>query len=341
MPRLKRVTDSQPGIRRLARGRGFSYLDRRDAPVRDTETLARIEALAIPPAWTNVWICPEDNGHIQATGTDAAGRRQYLYHAAWRERRDVEKFRRVEGFAQRLPPVRRRVTRDLREGDLTRATVLACSIRLLDQAFFRIGSEDYAAQNGSFGLATIRKSHLSLDGDEATFDYTAKSGKRRIQVVRDPDLMPILRALKERRTGRELLAYRMDGRWRDLRSGEINEYLKDLAGEEYSAKDFRTWHATVLAAVEVAASPPATSVTASRRVITETVKAVAGYLGNTPAVARASYIDPRVFDRYRDGITIGSVGSSFDLSSGERVRSRVERAVLELLDHDAQAAAAA
>ena len=159
--------------------------------------------------------------------------------------------------------------------------------------------------------------------------------------MRDPDLMPILRTLKERRTGRELLAYRLDGRWRDLRSGEINDYLKTLAGEEYSAKDFRTWHATVLAAAEVAASPPATSVTASRTVITGTVKVVAGYLGNTPAVARASYIDPRVFDRYRDGITIGSVGSSFDLSSGERVRARVERAVLELLDHDAPAAAAA
>ena len=247
----------------------------------------------------------------------------------------------MEAFAHRLPVVRRQVTRDLHKPDLTKATVLACSIRLLDQAFFRIGSEDYAAQNGSFGLATIRKSHLSIDGDEATFDYTAKSGKRRIQVVRDPDLMPILRTLKERRTGRELLAYRLDGRWRDLRSGEINDYLKALAGEEYSAKDFRTWHATVLAAAEVAASPPATSVTAGRKVVTETVKVVAGYLGNTPAVARASYIDPRVFDRYRDGITIGSVGSSFDLSSGERVRARVERAVLELLDHDATAAAAA
>lgn len=341
MPRLKRVTDSQPGIRRVARGKGFSYLDRRDTPVRDTETLARIEAIAIPPAWTDVWICPVDNGHIQATGTDDAGRRQYLYHPAWRERRDVEKFRRVEAFAHRLPVVRRQVTRDLRKPDLTKARVLACSIRLLDQAFFRIGSEDYAAQNGSFGLATIRKSHLSIDGDEATFDYTAKSGKRRIQVVRDPDLMPILRTLKERRTGRELLAYRLDERWRDLRSGEINDYLKALAGEEYSAKDFRTWHATVLAAAEVAASPAATSTAAGRKVVTETVKVVAGYLGNTPAVARASYIDPRVFDRYRDGITIGSVGDSFDLSSGERVRARVERAVLELLDHDAPAAAAA
>ena len=159
--------------------------------------------------------------------------------------------------------------------------------------------------------------------------------------MRDPDLMPILRTLKERRTGRELLAYRLDERWRDLRSGEINDYLKALAGEEYSAKDFRTWHATVLAAAEVAASPAATSTTAGRKVVTETVKVVAGYLGNTPAVARASYIDPRVFDRYRDGITIGSVGNSFDLSSGERVRARVERAVLELLDHDATAAAAA
>jgi len=335
------VTDSQPGIRRVGRGTGFSYLDHRDAPVRDAETLARIDALAIPPAWTDVWICPADNGHIQATGTDDAGRRQYLYHPAWRERRDVEKFRRVEAFAHRLPVVRRQVTRDLHKPGVTRATSLACSIRLLDQAFFRIGSEDYAAQNGSFGLATIRKSHLSLDGDEATFDYTAKSGKRRIQVVRDPDLMPILRTLKERRPGRELLAYRLDGRWRDLRSGEINGYLKALAGEEYSAKDFRTWHATVLAAAEVAASPPAASTAAGRKGVRETVKAGAGYLGNTPAVARASYIDPRVFDRYRDGITIGSVASSFDLSSGERVRARVERAVLELLDHDAPAAAAA
>ena len=342
MGRLRRVTCSGPGIARVRRGRGSSYVGPEGVPVTDEATLERIRALVIPPAWTDVWICPRENGHIQATGIDDAGRRQYLYHQVWRERQDTAKFRRVEDFARRLPAVRREVDRSLKARGMPRDKALACSIRLLDQAFFRIGSEGYAARNGSFGLATIRKSHVSLEGSTATFDFTAKSGKRRIQVVRDAELMPVLRTMMERTTGgRELLAYQENGRWRDLRSGEINDHLKSLAGEEFSAKDFRTWHATVLAAVEIGGgAEEATSVTSTRRMISATVKTVAEHLGNTPAVCRASYIDPRVIDRFEEGITIGQRLARLEVADDRRGRLRIERAVLDLLGSGTKAAAA-
>ncbi len=343
MSRLRKVTGSGPGITRIRRGRGFSYEDQRGRKVRDAETLSRIRSLAIPPAWTEVWISPHENGHIQATGTDDAGRRQYLYHQSWRDRQDIAKFRRVESFARTLPDVRRAVERDLKLPGMQRERALACAIRLLDQAFFRIGSEDHMQRNGSFGLATIRKSHVTLARGRATFDYEAKSGKRQIQVVHDPALMPTLRAMKERRGGgHELLAYKADGRWRDLRSGEINTHLKDLAGDEFSAKDFRTWHATVLAAVEIAlAELDTTSITSRRRVASATVKTVAEHLGNTPAVCRASYIDPRIFDRFNGGITIGASLAEMDSADDRRVRERIERAVLDLLAGDGERTRAA
>ncbi len=288
--------------------------------------------MAIPPAWEDVWICADERGHLQAVGVDDAGRRQYLYHPRWRARRDVAKFERVEAFGGRLPAVRRTVANDLALPAMPREKALACSIRLLDQAFFRIGSEGYAARNGSFGLATIRKSHVEIRRGRAIFDYTAKGGQRRRQVVVDDDLLAVLRTLKDRRRGgHELLAYQVDGHWQDLRSGEINEYLKDVAGEDYSAKDFRTWHATVLASVEVASGSAGESSPADRkRVITETVKSVAEHLGNTPAVCRSSYIDPRVFDRFMDGLTIKG-GWGEDLPTDARRRRRVELEVLHLL----------
>ena len=216
----------------------------------DGPTIRRIKQLAIPPAWSDVWICPDGSGHLQAAGTDDAGRRQSIYHPRWRERRDKEKFERVVGFAELLPKVRRTVSKDLALPGLPQARVLACSIRLLDQAFFRIGSEAYAERNGSFGLATLRRSHVTLGRSRVAFDYTAKSGKRRHQEIRDPDVVAIIRMLVRRRGGgRDLLAFDEDGRWRDVRSADINRYLKQLAGDAYTAKDFRTWHATVLAAV--------------------------------------------------------------------------------------------
>jgi DNA topoisomerase-1 len=304
--------------------------------------LARISELAIPPAWTDVWICPHPGGHIQATGIDAAGRKQYLYHERWRRRRDQEKFDQMLDFARSLPAMRKRVGRDLRRDDLGADNVLACALRLLDRGFFRIGGEDYAEQNETYGLATIEKRHVSLSGDRIAFDYRSKGGKRRRQSVLDPDVAAVLLALKRRRGGSErLLAHRAGRRWVDVTSAEINDYLKQATAGDFSAKDFRTWNATVLAAMALAVSGAASaSATARKRAIRRAVQEVALYLGNTPAVARASYIDPRVFDRFRDGLTIGGVLHEVgDDSLETAIQGPVEEAVLDLIaGHEASPA---
>jgi DNA topoisomerase I len=336
MPRLKRADCSGPGIRRIRRGRGFSYVDEHGERIADEETLARIEELVIPPAWRDVWICPYGNGHIQATGYDDAGRKQYLYHQRWREHRDREKFETVLELAADLPRLRRRVKRDLRRRGLVRERVLACSVRLLDLGFFRIGGEEYAEENETYGLATIRKRHVSFERGLIVFDYEAKNSQRRIQTIDDPEILPTVRALKRRRGGgHDLLAYRENGGWRDVRSEQINDYVKQVAGGEFTAKDFRTWNATVLAAVSVAMrADEATSATARKRIGSEATKAVAAYLGNTPAVCRASYIDPRVFDRLDSGESVrprlDELGGKFDPTRPTH-REKVEAAVLDLL----------
>jgi DNA topoisomerase IB len=307
--------------------------------VRDPETLERIRALAIPPAWTDVWICPDPNGHIQATGIDAAERRQYLYHDRWRARRDAEKFERMIAFARALPRLRERAGSDLTLAGMPRARALACAVRLLDQAFFRVGSEAYTRQNASFGLATVRKDHVKVRDGLVVFDFVAKSGKRLVQEISDPGVQPAIRMLKRRRGGGpELLAYQQEGRWRDVRSGEINEYVRDATGGEFTAKDFRTWHATVLAAVFLALGAAAsTNATARRRLVSSAVREVAGFLGNTPAVARASYIDPRVVDRFEQGITIGDTLDRLGIDDVQDAvfREAVEAAVLDLLEEPA------
>ena len=291
--------------------------------------LERIRELGIPPAWENVWICPYPFGHLQATGTDAAGRKQYLYHPRWRARRDAEKFDDMARFARALPKLRERVEADLERHELDREKVLACAVRLLDRGFFRIGSEEYTVQNDSYGLATMRKSHVRLGaGGEMVFDYPAKSGQRRIQGIIDPDVSEIVAVLKRRRGGSdELLAYKNGGRWRDVRSEEINLYIKDATSEGFSAKDFRTWNATVLAAVALSVSGAvARSKTGRERAIRRAITEVAHYLGNTPAVCRASYIDPRVFDAYRAGLVIKP-------PAGQPLHHRaVEEAVLDLIN---------
>jgi DNA topoisomerase IB len=305
--RLRRSDTSGPGIRRVKRGKGFAYLNPDDTRVDDAEVLGRINELVIPPAWTDVWISPYPGGHIQATGIDQKGRKQYLYHPKWRQRRDQAKFDDMLRFARALPAMRERVEDDLRSGDLTREQVLACSVRLLDKGFFRIGSEDYAVSNETYGLATMHKSHVKLlDNGTLVFDYPAKHGKQRVQSVVDEDVYAIVKKLKARRGGlSELLAYK-DGRaWVDVKSPDINQYLKERTGLEVSAKDFRTWNATVIAAKALAVSGLKQGTkTGQKRAIVHAVKEVAYYLGNTPAVARASYIDPRLFDRFNDGLTI-------------------------------------
>jgi DNA topoisomerase-1 len=336
MPRLRRSDCSGPGIVRRGRGRGFEYLDEDGERIEDEEVLERIHELVIPPAWKDVWICPYPLGHIQAVGTDAAGRRQYLYHAQWRARRDQEKFDEMLRFARALPRVRRTAEKHLGKRGLARERVLACAVRLLDRGFFRVGTEDYAEQNRTYGLATMQKRHVTLGPNGLlVFDYVAKSGKQRVQSVVDPKVYAVVKKLKERRGGRELLAFKNGRGWVDVRSDHINDYIKAIAGEDFSAKDFRTWHATVLAAVGLAVSGGAAgSKTARERAISRTVKEVAYYLGNTPAVCRASYIDPRVFDRYRDGITIGGALEGLgDVDLGEpATQGTVEEAVLDLLE---------
>jgi DNA topoisomerase-1 len=339
MTRLVRSDCSGPGLSRRGRGRGFEYRDDEGRLITDPEDLERIRELGVPPAWREVWICPDPRGHLQATGTDAAGRKQYLYHEAWRTRRDAEKFDDMVRFAHALPDLREHVERDLDGDGLTRERVLACAVRLLDRGFFRIGSEQYAAENGSYGLATMCKRHVTVSGDgEMVFDYPAKSAVRRVQAVVDPQVAEIVAALKRRRGGgEELLAYKERRRWRDLRSDDINAYLKEATDDEFSAKDFRTWNATVLAAVALSVSGEvAASKTGRRRAITRAIKEVAHYLGNTPAVCRASYIDPRVFDAYRAGLIIGRPlyeAAAVDAAGELPIHQReIEEAVLDLLN---------
>ena len=336
MPRLRRADCSGPGIRRRRRGKGFEYLDHDGKRITEKSALDRIRELAIPPAWEDVWICPWPFGHIQATGVDAAGRKQYRYHDLWRERRDREKFDSMVDFAQALPKLRRRAAKDLKRTALDRERVLACAVRLLDRGFFRIGSEDYAEENDTYGIATMERRHVSISGEVVRFDYESKGGQQREQLIVDREVASIATALKRRRGGGdEFLAYKEGRRWLDVRSSDINYYVKATIGGEFSAKDFRTWNGTVLAAVALAVSGQAASgtKTARKRAKTRAIKETARYLGNTPAVARSSYIDPRVFDRFDGGLTIGGILPELveDVSAWPDLQRTVEEAVVDLI----------
>lgn len=336
MPRLRRVDCAGPGFTRRRRGRGFEYLDEHGSRIDDVEILQRVKDLSIPPAWTNVWICSHPNGHLQAVGTDAAGRKQYIYHSWWRQRRDQEKFDRMTKFAQALPKVRHHTNLHLDQDEMNQERVLACAVRLLDRGFFRIGGEDYAEENETFGLATMLKKHVRFEGRHVVFEYIAKSHKETLQSVVDPAVYEVASALKKRRGGGdELLAYKIGGRWRDVKSAEINEYLKEISGGDYTAKDFRTWHGTVLCAQALAVSSKAlTSKTGRKRAVSRAVQEVAHYLGNTPAVCRASYIDPRVIDRYDSGVTIAPVMEMLEMDDFDEPEIQVvfEEAVLDLIE---------
>jgi DNA topoisomerase IB len=329
--RLRRSDCAAAGIHRRRRGRGFSFEDAQGRRVEDEETLARIRELAIPPAWEDVWICSDPFGHIQATGFDAAGRKQYRYHDRWELRRATRKYEAMREFARRLPGLRRAVSRDLALEGMPRERALACAVRLLDLGFFRVGGEEYAETNESYGLATIQRQHVAVKDGEMVFDFPAKSGQRRVQSIRDPDAIAAVEAMRRRRGGPDdLLAYREGRAWRDVRSTDVNAYIQEKIGEDFSAKDFRTWSGTVLAAAALAGQPKPKSEAAAKRTIVAAVAGVAAALGNTPAVCRRSYIDPRVFDRYRDGVTI-EVGLSREGEMTARRRARIERAVLELV----------
>ena len=329
--RLRRADCAGPGIRRVRRGRGFSYTDGSGEAIADEETLERIRQLAIPPAWKEVWICPDPFGHIQATGYDEAGRKQYLYHERWQQRQAERKFELVREFALALPKLRRAVTADLRRQGMPRERALACGVRLLDLGFFRIGSEVYAEENESYGLATVRREHVTIKRTEVVFDFPAKSGQRRIQSIHDAAARRAIEAMYRRRSGPEdLLAYRAGGEWVDVRSEDINDYIHERIGDEFTAKNFRTWHGTVLAAVALAGEESPRSEAAAKRAISRAVNQVSEALGNTPAVCRASYIDPRVLDRYRDGTTIKpSPASNGRMTAKQRLK--IEREVIALV----------
>jgi DNA topoisomerase IB len=332
--RLRRSDLTGLGVRRIRAGRAFRYLDPGGQPV-PPEELDRIKQLVIPPAWREVWICPWPNGHIQAVGFDAAGRRQYLYHPRWREKRDKEKHDHVLDFAATLPGARQIVLARLAGRGLTRERVLSAAVRLLDLGFFRVGGERYAEDNGTFGLATLRREHVSFSGGEIVFSYAAKGGYERVQAVAEPQVVRVIQALRSRRAGGSaLFAYYQQARWHGVHSQEINLYLKELTGLDVSAKDFRTWNATVLAAVGLAVSPiPRGSASSRKRAVARVVKEVSEYLGNTPAVCRASYIDPRVIERYQRGDSIADaldqLGETQD--GALAIQGAIEEAVLALL----------
>jgi DNA topoisomerase IB len=334
---LVRSDPAGPGIRRRRCGRGFRYFTPDGSSLTDPGTLARIKALVIPPAWEDVWICPDGCGHVQAVGTDDAGRRQYRYHDLWREQRDQEKFDRVLELGRALPRIRAAAEQHVREPGLTRNRVLAAAIRLTDLGLFRTGGEEYAAENSTYGLATILREHVTCSKGEIIFEYTGKHGKQREQAIADEVTYSVIQALKRRRSGdtEDLLAYRSGSRWHNVSPADINDYLREVSGGDFTAKDFRTWHATVLAAVGLAVSRAASRSPATRqRAVARVVQEVAGYLGNTPAVARASYIDPRIIELYEQGVTIAPVLAN--LGKGQDVgdmatKGHAERAVLRLL----------
>jgi DNA topoisomerase-1 len=334
--RLRRSNPSLPGYTRIPRGAGFGYRDVDGSPLTDPDALSRIKHLAIPPAWREVWICRDPLGHLQATGLDAAGRLQYRYHDRWREQQDRKKFTLMVAFAQTLPGMRKEVIKTMRAGtQLDRARVLACAVRLLDVGLFRIGSEVYEREDGHLGLATIARANVSAADGRLIFDYIAKEGVRRLQTIEDPLCSQIVAALKRRRGGGEhLFAYREGREWHPVHSQHINDFLKRLIGEQFSAKNFRTWNGTLLAAVALAGcEQDCVSERGRRKAIRQATTEVSQVLGNTPAVARGSYIDPRVFDRFLSGWTIAGELRRIDgrsLAEEER-RAAIELAVLDLL----------
>ncbi|AXH96698.1 DNA topoisomerase IB [Ornithinimicrobium avium] len=332
MVRLRTVSPDSPGWTRRRAGTGFTYLDEDGGrlPAPDVE---RVKALAIPPAWEQVWICPAPNGHIQAVGTDDAGRRQYLYHPSWREKQDARKFDRILTASRRLPDVRRQVTRDLRAEGMPWSRACATAVRMLDLGYFRIGHDVYTDVNGSFGLTTLERQHVRSVRGGLRFRFVGKGGVEQQLTIEDDDVAAALRAMRRRRTGSaRVLAWKDGRRWHDLGADDVNDYLAALFDGELTAKDFRTWHATVHAAVALASSPePGDTKASRRRAIKAAVEEVSEFLGNTPTIAKGSYIDPRVLDRYEKGETVAVPAATEGRPPARRQR-KVEEAVRELLE---------
>lgn len=340
MPTLRHSSEREPGYTRRRQGKGWRYLDWNGRTVRDPRLRARFESLAIPPAWKDVWICRSARGHLQATGTDDAGRRQYRYHPAWHEQRALEKYARILRFADGLPNLRRVVAGHLRRRRLDREKAMAAAVRLLDRTNIRLGGETYARRHRTYGLATLRSKHISLDGDVLVLDFRGKGGIDQHAEVRDARLARVV-AEMDGLPGYEVFKYiDDDGDVVDVRSDDVNAYIKEVMGEDFSAKDFRTWAGTVAAAVALDEVGPIDGARDRQRAVTRVCRIAAELLGNTPAVCRASYIDPRVIDSFLDGITISSLRSEIEARL-EGGHSSEELAVLALLRRGLEERAAA
>lgn len=331
---LRYVTDHTPGLRRRRSGGGFQYLTSRGRAVRDPATLARIRSLAIPPAWTDVWICPSPDGHLQATGRDARGRKQYRYHPRWRAARDDNKYAHIVDFARALPRIRRRTRRDLARRGMPREKVLAAVVRLLEATLIRVGNDEYARQNRSYGLTTIRNGHAAVRGSKIHFDFRGKSGVDHEIDVDDPRLAKVVRRCQDL-PGQELFAYEGDdGQVHDVGSSDVNGYLREITGQDFTAKDFRTWAGTALAAQALKEFEDFDSQAAAKRNVTRAIERVAGRLGNTQAVCRKCYIHPAVIDAYLDR----SLAATIKRRAAGELRGRLaqmsgeEAAVLALLE---------
>jgi DNA topoisomerase I len=304
---LRHASDTRPGITRRRSGRGFSYRDADGDTIRDRETVARIRALAIPPAWTDVWICPWPNGHLQASGRDARGRKQYRYHAAWQRRRGTDKFDRMLAFADALPRIRRRCDADLATRGLSREKVLAAVVRLLELTLIRVGNDEYARLNRSFGLTTLRDRHASIEGSAVRFRFRGKSGRQHEVGLRDRRLATVVGRCQEL-PGQELFQYvDEDGEVRNIASDDVNAYIREASGGDFTAKDFRTWAGTVLAYRALRALQPGTGERDAKRNVVEAIRQTADQLGNTPAVARGSYVHPAVLEAYLAGSIRGAL----------------------------------
>jgi DNA topoisomerase I len=330
---LRYVTGEGPGIQRKRHGKGFSYIGVDSKPVRDRPTLERIRSLVIPPAWTNVWICPYQTGHIQAVGRDAKGRKQYRYHPRYREVRDATKFDRMQAFGLVLPKIRRQVDKDLSQPGLPRRKVIASIVRLLDETCIRIGNEEYAKANKSFGLTTLRNRHADVHGDAIRLRFRGKSNQEHDITLRDRRVAKIVKKCQDM-PGQELFQYQLEsGEYVKVDSADVNEYLREITQEDFTAKDFRTWHGTGLMAQQLAALGPAATETEAKRNAVIAVKETAQHLGNRPAACRKYYIHPAVFDSYSNqtlfsamlNIPSGSKGPAGELSP-------VEVAVLGLVE---------
>ncbi len=324
---LRYTSDNRPGISRHRKGDGFDYKDAKGRRVTDATTLGRIKSLVIPPAWTDVWICPTANGHLQATGRDLRQRKQYRYHHEWRRHRDDNKFSHVLGFARMLPKIRRRVGRDLASSGMPRNKVLAAVVKLLETTLIRIGNDEYARTNKSYGLTTMRNGHAKVKGGQITFKFRGKSGRVHDITLQDRRLAAVVSRCQEM-PGQELFAYEgEDGAVVDVGSQEVNDYLRQITGGEYTAKDFRTWAGTVLAAIALREMEACTSEAQVKKNILTAVESVAAMLGNTPAVCRKCYIHPGILDSYLSGATISTVS--------QRIREGIDASLRRMRPEEA------